>query len=678
MAKITIKNGPEFLPQYLEMTDEPLYHGGKARLYLTTDDQYVVKIYHRPSAEEERRQQVVVDLGRTWWGRRSPPIWAWAWPLAVVVEMDGKPTMGVVSRRVPRSYVRLTDLIYNLERVNEQFKQGSTWADYLRVARQVAEAVAALHGKGIAVIDLSSRNLLANLPLGQVMLVDLDSVAVKGFLHPQVLGTPGFIAPEVLQGLAAPGVVSDRHALAVLILWILLFRNVMEPLQCYSDDPAEDDRLGWGKYACFSENPHDHRNWHRRIGTPYFRGGLLSYKCLSPRLQELVERSLIEGLHRPSRRPPAQAWLQALTEAEDLLVKCTDCSQPYIYPFWQQPPRLRLCPFCGHGTAIRRPVLAELLRARGEKYFVPVRAIALDAGEICSFDLHCAGKTTTASGLDAEVAGKVVWDSSLSNYRLLNVGRLTWDALAGERRTIEPGEGVAIRQGLVLGLGDGERLLRVVEDVIETAPDTEWEPVREYGLRRLPLYFLVDTSSSSQSATAESPSARLERLLHNVKGDPFARESVYVAVITFDTKASMITDGLVAFRDFQVPDLPIADSTVKRLDLAMEVLEVSLDTDVRRRVGTGVKGDYRPMVCILLDGEATDENGAPSRRWEEFLRKMAKRPAGLVKPVWIARFESDLGLWLFDMDKEAYRECGELLQMFQWITQSLSSQWIIP
>jgi hypothetical protein len=59
-----------------------------------------------------------------------------------------------------------------------------------------------------------------------------------------------------MMGKSMPDELTDRHSLAVLVLWVLLFRNVMQSQRCYDpDDPVHDDELGFGEFACFSENP---------------------------------------------------------------------------------------------------------------------------------------------------------------------------------------------------------------------------------------------------------------------------------------------------------------------------------------------------------------------------------------------------------------------------------------
>ncbi len=132
-----------------------------------------------------------------------------------------------------------------------------------------------------------------------------------------------------------PGELTDRYSLAILILWTLLMRNVMLTQKCYDpDDPMHDDELGYGQFACFSEHPNDRRNWIARIGSPLFRNGLLSYHSLTPKLQELTTRTLIQGLHEPSKRPQALEWERALAEAYDLLVSCFGCRQSFLYQYW--------------------------------------------------------------------------------------------------------------------------------------------------------------------------------------------------------------------------------------------------------------------------------------------------------------------------------------------------------
>ncbi|MFZ5898676.1 MAG: hypothetical protein ACOYU7_05830 [Bacillota bacterium] len=460
MAIVSLLPNSRGLPNELIINDQEVHRGGEGSVFFTSDGRYVVKIYHRPAPNKQELLQHVLDLGQNL-GEDEQFL---AWPLGIVNRLNGQPKVGVVTRRVASSYVPLYKLIYGPVDAVEQFRQGRSWLEYLKIARGAAAAVRTIHGKGMAHADIHLKNFLANPISGEVVLIDLDGLVVRGFLPPQVKGMLGFIAPEVMMGKARPDESTDRHSLAVLVLWILLLRNVMQTQKCYDpDDEKHDDELGYGQYACFSEHPTDRRNWFSQIGTPLFRRGALSYRALTPKLQDLTERALIHGLHDPPKRPQAVEWERALAEAYDLLVSCSNCRQSFFYPYWLQPPPRRQCPFCGAGVRPPYPAVLELMEPRAKGAHVPVRMIALYHGLPLFADITEPGRLPPFTRRGTPIIGKVAWDQNAGVHRLINSGDSSWQLIAGGRSIIARGESVALRPGTVFSFGEGKRLARVVE-----------------------------------------------------------------------------------------------------------------------------------------------------------------------------------------------------------------------
>jgi len=84
-----------------------------------------------------------------------------AWPLGIGDRFNGQSNVGVV-RRVPASHVPLYKLIYSPRDAVEQFRQGRSWLEYLKIARGTAAAVRTIHGKGMAHADIHFKNVLTN------------------------------------------------------------------------------------------------------------------------------------------------------------------------------------------------------------------------------------------------------------------------------------------------------------------------------------------------------------------------------------------------------------------------------------------------------------------------------------------------------------------------------------
>jgi hypothetical protein len=145
-----------------------------------------------------------------------------------------------------------------------------------------------------------------------------------------------------------PTIFSELYSLAVILLWTLLFRNVMLPQVCFNEwDQLLDYKTAYGPCVVFSEHPYDQKNWHPKIGVPLFLKGALSYKSLPESLQKLTEAAFIDGSHKPELRPSAKEWEVALKEVESIMITCEnkDCNQKF-FPVLFHTTEFS-CPFCG-------------------------------------------------------------------------------------------------------------------------------------------------------------------------------------------------------------------------------------------------------------------------------------------------------------------------------------------
>lgn len=94
-----------------------------------------------------------------------------------------------------------------------ELAERSGWGPVARVLVGAIEALRWLHGVGIRHGDVKADNVLVRGDEG--VLIDLSCAAPFGVTGP-ISGTPGYIAPEVLDGASADGH-ADRYALGVLL-----------------------------------------------------------------------------------------------------------------------------------------------------------------------------------------------------------------------------------------------------------------------------------------------------------------------------------------------------------------------------------------------------------------------------------------------------------------------------
>jgi hypothetical protein len=133
--------------------------------------------------------------------------------------------------------------------------------------------------------------------------------------------------------------------------------------------------------------------------------------------------------------------------------------------------------------------------------------------------------------------------------------------------------------------------------------------------RRMPVYFLVDTSDIAAMKRAEQA---IEFLIKELRCDPYALEIACLSVIIFSSDArqmSPLTD-LMEFK-FDPGQLSPAPS----LPSGLALLRKCLESEVRKATPTA-KGDYKGLVVIFSSEELseTDRELADPDRQTSFMR----------------------------------------------------------
>jgi serine/threonine protein kinase len=389
--------------QPVEFIDEIIGQGAMKDVYFSPDKAYVVAFYRdRPSPQSRDRLEAITGAFRERIFRQEGgEYWKnlFCWPTGLV-ELNGHIGITVPSYQ-PHFFFRWgskNDDFLNIrgkEKEGKWFASASNqsrfldprergdWLGYLRIGVLMSRAVRRLHAAGLAHSDLSYKNVLIDPVGGNACIIDIDGLVVPGKYPPDVVGTPDFIAPEVVTtshlpkedpARKWPSIATDRHALAVLLYMYLLYRHPLRGDKVHDPDPQLDETLSMGEGALFVEHPHDRSNRikpenARPSEMPWKDTDRIPYTVTGPYLAPLFSRAFIDGLHQPSLRPTADEWEQALVKTADLIQPCRnpDCAQKwYVFDNTTRP----RCPFCGTSYQGLLPVL-NLYSSRQEGHFKP-------------------------------------------------------------------------------------------------------------------------------------------------------------------------------------------------------------------------------------------------------------------------------------------------------------------
>lgn len=122
-------------------------------------------------------------------------------------------------------------------------------------------------------------------------------------------------------------------------------------------------------------------------------------------------------------------------------------------------------------------------------------------------------------------------------------------------------------------------------------------------MRRLPVYLLLDCSGSMFGEPIEAVKNGVQVLVSTLRQDPYALETAYLSIITFDSSAQQLTP-LTELASFQQPNIQANGCTA--LGQALTLLAQRADQEVTKTT-PDQKGDWKPLVFIMTDGEPTDD-----------------------------------------------------------------------
>ncbi len=317
----------------LQIEDEPVGTGAEKRVFLTRDRQHAVGFFYGHLADRRERvdrlTRILTNYNPTLASNGAYWMPYFCWPTGMVdgqnaipIEFARKqqlvwPPLGVVTPTYKSSFYFTDRFGTRQEKEVRWFSGGKasrfvpaaevgTLLTRLQIGVRLARAVRRLHMAGLAHADLSNKNVLVDPKGGEACIIDIDSLVVPGVAPPSVLGTPGYIAPEVLSSKAQPSIATDKHALAVLLYELLLQRHPLQGKRVNSTRSAEEDeQLSMGARALYVEHPTDRRN-------PPSQPIQIPVARLGPYLARCFTQTFVEGLHDPARRADAAEWELAL------------------------------------------------------------------------------------------------------------------------------------------------------------------------------------------------------------------------------------------------------------------------------------------------------------------------------------------------------------------------------
>lgn len=284
-----------------------LAQGAQGVVYEESSGNFVVKFYFEGFAAD-----CVMDQLRFVRNTQLPK------NFVTVEDLFAKPYTGYVMRRVDDHLPLNT---YLIPPANEAFhiwyNRGKGFLQRLFLGRLIATAFGELERKNLSYCDISGKNILVSPKGVSVQMIDVDNIYVAGKGKPSVLGTPRYIAPEIIKGLRTPDILSDNYSLAVILYELLRVGHPYISDEVADGTPEDEARALAGECDYV---------------TPETSTRMLPEEVVfTERLKDLFRRCFADGKIDRLKRPSAREFEFALIEASNKVIKCPSCGA-WHYP----------------------------------------------------------------------------------------------------------------------------------------------------------------------------------------------------------------------------------------------------------------------------------------------------------------------------------------------------------
>lgn len=249
-----------------------------------------------------------------------------------IQEIIDKPYVGYVMDKVVDHKPLNTYLIPDKDLpFAEWYNKGLGFRERIFIGYIIAKAFGELEKSNLSYCDISGNNILVRTDRNaSIKMIDVDNIYVAGKGTSSVLGTPRYIAPEVISRQKNPDVLSDNYSLAVILFELLRVGHPYISDDVLDGTPEDEEAALAGKFEYVTEDNSTNM--------------LPEDIVLTDKLKELFRRCFVDGKRNRLARPSAKEFEYALLEASNKVIKCPSCGA------WHYPRKTGRvydgCPWC--------------------------------------------------------------------------------------------------------------------------------------------------------------------------------------------------------------------------------------------------------------------------------------------------------------------------------------------
>lgn len=318
--------------------------GGQGEVYEVRcgESHYALKWYFKGSATSRQKKSLETIVAK------GAPDACFLWPMEMVIPARGS-LFGYVMPLRPKNYKSIVDLMK--KRVNPSFDT------LCRTAFHLTRGYQKLHAMGAKYQDISFGNLFFNPDNGDVLICDNDNVSFDNSKPGDILGTPGFMAPEIVRGERKPSRETDRYSLSVLLFYLFMVSHPLEGrreanIRCM--DMAARVKL-YGTDPVFIFDPEDQSN---RPVKGIHDNATIYWPLYPEKLRQMFTKAFTVGLKEPEKRITEPEWMTMFANMIGGVLHCPCGAQVFYDEELEHKGAAPICWNCQKAVPVPKKLLA--------------------------------------------------------------------------------------------------------------------------------------------------------------------------------------------------------------------------------------------------------------------------------------------------------------------------------
>lgn len=302
-------------------------NGGQGVVYAESTGRYMIKLYY-PSADPSMSKKILKRLKFVMEVEKPQNF-------VTIIDLVETPYVGYVMEKVSDAFSCLNSFL-----IPDPHKPFPEWYNDHRGLRGrifvgyiIAKAFDALSRQNLSYCDISGNNIFVRIDKNaSVRMIDIDNIYIPGSAETSVLGTPRYIAPEVVKRLRNPDVLSDNYSLAVILFELL---RVGHPYinDDIADGSPEDEEKAYSGDADYVTDEN----------STYM---LPASVVMTEKLEGLFKKCFVDGKIDRLSRPSPRDFEFALLDASNKLIQCKACGAWHFPRKNMKTGEFEPCPWC--------------------------------------------------------------------------------------------------------------------------------------------------------------------------------------------------------------------------------------------------------------------------------------------------------------------------------------------